>query len=130
MPGKRNIDCSCSVCGKFVSKDPRTYKRNKNNYCSRECFDLRRTENLKHIKRHTKYYRDLIKNSSCVGCGEKEYYLLHIHHIDGNDLNNQSENLEIVCANCHIKRHLKYNKNSELVYHPSSLTDRDLLEEL
>jgi hypothetical protein len=130
MLGKNNIECACSVCGKPVSKDPRTYNRNKNNYCSRECFDLRRTENLKHIKRHTKYYKELVSRTGCEDCGESEYYLLHIHHKDGNDLNNQADNLEVVCANCHIKRHLKCNKNGEMVYHPSSLTDRTTLKDL
>ena len=124
---KEKFECKCEVCGKITSRHKSNFDRNKHFYCSRECFDLRRTENLKHIKRHTKYYKDLISKSSCEDCGENKYYLLHIHHKDGNDLNNDPDNLEIVCSNCHIKRHLKYNKNGELVYHPSSLTDRSLI---
>ena len=30
-----------------------------------------------------------------------------VHHVDGNRDNNVTNNLEVVCHNCHIKRHLK-----------------------
>lgn len=64
----------------------------------------------------------------CIDCKEKRPYLLQVHHIDWNHNNNKDENLEVVCANCHVKRHL-WNKNWVLIYWPKYyLTDRHLLK--
>jgi 5-methylcytosine-specific restriction endonuclease McrA len=74
-------------------------------------------------------YKNLIENTcspTCIGCSEINKYLLCVHHIDGNRNNNALSNLEIVCGNCHIKRHLKLI-NGEWVYDCDYLTDRDLL---
>lgn len=116
----------CISCGKEVEKYSSTVLRNENNYCSRECYDSRRAEDLKRLKRGTKYYLDLIHESSCE-CGEHEDYLLQVHHKDGNHNNNSPDNLEIVCANCHVKRHLKLDAKGRVVYHPKSLTTLEIL---
>jgi len=120
---EKKVQLNCCVCGLEITKYVSDYtrRRNKNNYCSKDCYNNRRKENLKRLKRGTQYYDNLLTNSKC-SCGIEEKYLLQIHHIDGNHNNNIPENLEIVCANCHVKRHLKKNKNGELVYHPKSLT--------
>lgn len=123
------IEVKCTRCRKIIFKSKSLYNRNEENYCSRECYDDRRKDTLKNLKRHTKYYNTLLDNSSCE-CGESKKYLLQIHHIDGNHNNNEPKNLEIVCANCHVKRHLKLNKKGELVYHPKSLTNREILKSL
>lgn len=65
----------------------------------------------------------------CVDCGIDKRYLLTLHHIDGNRENNIKTNLEIVCGNCHMKRHLDYvNNRWHLNYH--KLTPRDKISEL
>lgn len=127
--GNAGLKLSCKTCGKDITKYSRDLKRNENNYCSRECYDSRRKENLKRLKRSTKFYQELLETTPCK-CGVSDVYLLQIHHIDGNHNNNYPENLEIVCANCHVKRHLKYDESGKLVYHPKSLTDRSLLNTL
>ena len=119
----------CEVCNKIVLKSKSNVKRNSHNYCSRECFNLRKLGKVRRIKRHTKYYLEKVK-PGCIDCGEKRYYLLQIHHIDSNYNNNQNSNLEVVCSNCHIKRHLKIDKLGKLSYHPLSLTDRNSLKDL
>jgi hypothetical protein len=68
------------------------------------------------------------KKNGCK-CGEKRPYVLLVHHIDGNDQNNVKENLEIVCANCHMIRHLKL-VDGVWCYCTLSLTPRDKIEEL
>jgi 5-methylcytosine-specific restriction endonuclease McrA len=69
------------------------------------------------------------KRPNCCSCGESEKYLLVVHHIDGDSSNNDKSNLEIVCSNCHIKRHLKKTENG-WIYDSKSLTPRDELEGL
>ena len=119
----------CIVCGKEVVKHESLVKRNNNNYCNRECYNNRAKDGLKNIKRHTSHYSNLLDIASCE-CGENRKYLLEIHHIDGNNGNNNISNIEILCSNCHMKRHLKLNKNGHWVYSPKSLTDRKLLSKL
>lgn len=127
---KDKVECECLTCGKKTLKPKSIVDRNEDNYCSRECYNLRRKEDLKRLKRHTKYYDELLEKSKCA-CGVEETYLLQIHHKDGNNTNNDESNLEVVCANCHVKRHLKKrNKDGKWVYHPLSLTDRSLLKDL
>lgn len=125
----RKLNLNCEVCGIRIEKYSRDIRRNKLFYCSRECYNFRRKQDLTRLKRTTKYYDQLLSNAICE-CGEKSKYLLQIHHIDGNNKNNLPDNLEIVCANCHVKRHLKKLGSGEYVYHPRSLTDRSLLKDL
>lgn len=119
----------CLVCRKEMITFNSIVNRNEHHYCSRECYNNRSGDNKKQIKRGTAYMQRLIHASIC-GCGESKDYLLEIHHIDGDDTNNKDDNIEIVCSNCHMKRHLKLNKNGIWVYHPKSLTDRSLLNSL
>ena len=49
--------------------------------------------------------KEQLKEQKCENCGLK-YWLnnpipLELHHIDGNRINNQLENLQLLCANCH-----------------------------
>ena len=47
---------------------------------------------------------------TCQDCGEQRKrwgHSLHVHHIDGNKLNNDPANLVALCAGCHRTRHSK-----------------------
>ncbi len=123
---KDKVNVLCAVCNTSTLKSKSLVERNDKNYCSRDCYDFRNGLPKK-IKRNTAFYKDLLNTTPCK-CGEKTLYLLQIHHIDGVNKNNENSNLEVVCANCHVKRHLKQNKEGIWVYHPKSLTDRLLLE--
>ena len=42
----------------------------------------------------------------CETCGcYSEETIIHRHHLDGNPLNNEENNIEFLCASCHIKEH-------------------------
>lgn len=112
---------NCASCGEEIEVSKYRNTRNEEYYCNRDCYNKRRKISLKRLKRGTKYYDNLLNNSKCK-CGVLDKYLLQIHHKDGNHNNNEPNNLEIVCANCHIKRHLKKDKKGNLIYNPKYLT--------
>ncbi|KKM66612.1 hypothetical protein LCGC14_1479480 [marine sediment metagenome] len=61
---------------------------------------------------------------------QKDPWLKKIeHHKDGNRKNDELKNKEIVCMNCHAKRHLVI-KNNEWTYSTYHLTPRKILKEL
>jgi 5-methylcytosine-specific restriction endonuclease McrA len=44
---------------------------------------------------------------ACIRCGFNNPLALEIHHIDRNRHNNDLENLEVLCSNCHSIEHRK-----------------------
>jgi 5-methylcytosine-specific restriction endonuclease McrA len=46
-----------------------------------------------------------IRGYKCEGCGVSDWLghelLIEVHHIDGNNKNNQIDNLQLLCPNCH-----------------------------
>lgn len=50
------------------------------------------------------------RGKKCERCGYALYQILQVHHRDRNRDNNELENLELLCPNCHAKEH--YLKNN------------------
>ena len=126
----KRIKKQCCWCNKDLLIIRSKAKTNKKLFCNRHCYDQYYDNHIgKKLKKTSRKYINLISNKSCV-CGVKEEFLLQLHHIDGNPQNNKNENLEIVCANCHIKRHLRRLSTGEWVYHTKSLTPRNILDNL
>lgn len=42
----------------------------------------------------------------CERCGYNKYEILQVHHKDKNRDNNELNNLELICPNCHYEEHL------------------------
>lgn len=62
--------------------------------------------------------------SSGCSCGITTPWLLVVHHKDGNNKNNQDDNLEVLCHNCHASRHLEKIDGS-WKFNSNCLTPRD-----
>lgn len=82
-------------------------------YCQRSCkqnASAARTGRYKRKKVGGKYFD--IDKSVCVQCGFKPINIcqMDVDHIDGNHKNNVTENLQVLCANCH---RLKTFQNKE-----------------
>jgi hypothetical protein len=135
----------CHGCRKEFERTPSKIKNTKHGFqfCSRVCKDTsqRITGNCPEIRpthyntghglgRQKKYIRSMCE-PVCVSCGESRRYLLCVHHIDGDRKHNPTDgsNWEIVCANCHIKRHLKL-VDGKWEYDSNVLTPREVLSTL
>ncbi len=52
-------------------------------------------------------------NTKCYAC-KKTFILVHIHHLNGDDLDNRRENLISLCPTCHAKLHNKKHNFQKL----------------
>jgi len=134
------LDLICANCNKPFKRKQSNCKKSKSGlfFCKRECKDT--AQKLGGIQEiHLPHYGGgdnrwhrnhlLLKQTQCEGCKENKKYLLFMHHKDGDSTNNNKDNLEIVCGNCHAKRHLK-QVNGEWVYDTHVLTPRNMLDQL
>jgi len=97
----------CPVCGKsFIGC--------RKKHCSRTCSNIGR----KGIKYFTGRRKDKVKNGfllkkrlmedrgyKCENCEHDNINILQVHHIDGNNKNNDVSNLKLLCPNCHYTIH-------------------------
>ena len=106
-------EAPCVMCGQLIPG------RKNSKTCSRSCSNKYR-EGIKYKigrprdKAVTAYLlklRLLEKRSrKCERCGYDKVEILQIHHKDRNRNNNNLENLELVCPNCHYEEHYSQHK--------------------
>jgi len=104
----------CLVCGKpiLANKHKKT--------CCRSCANINRSKNKYKLfgphKDKAKWYRALktrllkIRGIKCERCGYNKFEILQVHHKDKDRKNNNLDNLELICPNCHFEEH--YLENS------------------
>lgn len=137
---KSRVDVACHTCGKIVSRCESALKKSRSGlfFCSRECKGQAQKIKTEFIYNESKPvnkfsgYRTSVSLIECAVCLNNHYHQLIVHHVDGNRKNNDYSNLEVVCANCHINRHLSGSFGS-FKYSSAALTDRkivSLLDEL
>lgn len=93
----------CPVCTKSfkTKKDHPKEKITCSHSCSNTYFKTNPSAvNTNYRKRALKHY-----GAKCKYCGDTRKYVLQVHHIDQNRKNNKLENLEVLCANCHLEVH-------------------------
>ena len=93
------INAICCNCGKYVNKKLNQIKSG-NIFCSKEC-----KKNYKRIKLKQNYKLKAfaVYGKICSRCNSLKNIV--VHHKDGNRLNNDIENLDIMCRSCHSKLH-------------------------
>jgi len=52
------------------------------------------------------------RGNRCEKCGYDKIEILQVHHKDKNKNNNNLDNLELICPNCHFEKH--YSEKSWL----------------
>lgn len=100
LPDKR-----CEVCGGIFNRvrfsgrleDATVY--GKRRHCSRSCANTRKHPSLAGYRKRATAHR----GSRCERCGAVSR--LHAHHRNGDVTDNRPENIETVCAACHISGH-------------------------
>lgn len=119
---KRNrIELECFECGKKferVKSKALNSSKHDRHFCSRKCKEKAQSligSCLEIRPDHygtgsqPKSYRKKAFNEldkKCNKCGYDKYLdILQVHHKDKNRLNNNIENLEILCPNCHMEFH-------------------------
>ena len=98
----------CVVCGKLMLSG--LHKKT----CSRSCANIHRTgigykngsprDKVK-SQRALKIRLLELRGKKCERCNYAKYEILQIHHKDKNRRNNSTDNLELICPNCHYEEH-------------------------
>lgn len=108
----------CPVCKKeFNTIKYATKNKNEKTTCSYSCSNTyfrSGTNNGRYQFGHGTNYRNIAFNelpNMCNRCSILDKEVLIVHHIDRNRNNNDISNLEILCANCHMKEHKTPNSS-------------------
>lgn len=76
----------------------------KNSYIEAKEY-LNNTKKIHSNKLKNKLLKENILENKCYNCGITQWQnkpiVLQLHHIDGNNTNNNLENLQLLCPNCH-----------------------------
>jgi hypothetical protein len=113
--GRTLVPATCATCGSTVFRQPSVLRRYADAYCSRACFsagqrgEKNRTWRGDTATRSAGQFRAqaLYPNRPCDRCGAPPDALWRMerHHRDGNRLNNNQANVEVLCIPCHKQTH-------------------------
>lgn len=118
-PVKKIPNVTCAYCQKPFYKNNSKQKKSKHGifFCCRKHKDLgQKLENgitEIHPSHYgtgrvddSRHYRSLVDIINCSRCKwDKIPEILEVHHKDGNRMNDNIDNLEVLCLNCHAEHH-------------------------
>ena len=82
----------------------------------KSALELIKSPSTTNHQKRKRLIEDGLKENKCECCGLSEWMgkpiPLELHHRDGNHWNNDLENLQILCANCHMQAH-NYSNNKK-----------------
>lgn len=133
----KTVRVPCDYCGKIHDRTPSELERAHFHFCSKECHQKGQRfdsgimyDGYGNNTSQISFSATRIKTWICECCGEKRGFLLQVHHKDHDRNNNplDGSNWEILCANCHITRHLEFDVlTKKWFFKTHALTDRALL---
>lgn len=100
------ISKDCPVCKKIF--ETKLNSPEEKTTCSTSCANTFYRSGVNHpnYKNGEAQYRKIVDIKECNRCGyNTEPNILHVHHRDRNRSNNTTENLEVLCPNCHTLKH-------------------------
>lgn len=107
----KELRCKAETLNSYLKKMGITYAGKLSNkggsapYCYMTALEYSQTDSPHSDKLKKKLIRDGIKENKCEICGAHIWngveLSLELHHIDGNHFNNDLDNLQILCPNCH-----------------------------
>lgn len=118
---RKGLETKCAYCQKKIYRSQKSIKRSKSGryFCGHLC-QLYWFNKQKNGERHPNwqggkqsYRKNMIRTSKsvlCKKCGLGDIRILTVHHIDKNRDNNNIENLEWLCLNCHHLIHKHQEK--------------------
>ena len=92
---------TCEFCKKSLARLVGVWRRK---YCSRECMAKAFVKTPKTKTEGRNQAKQLYRADDCETCGKSGPYL-HRHHKDRNPMNNDRENISILCVSCHTDVH-------------------------
>lgn len=137
-----SVDVECFCCKNVFKRSASKIKNSKSGlqFCSRSCKE--KTQRIEsgvkeiqpdHYGEVCENYKEVAKRHHgefCKDCGIAVPFLLFVHHVDGDRRNNHPENLEVLCFNHHIIRHLRKTSDGQWKLSYRSLTPRDEIKNL
>ena len=120
----KELKCKQETLNKYLIQMSIEYKGNQsgkgfskqnNSYMSLKEY-LNNSKDIQTNKIRMKLLREGYKEQKCENCGLTTWLNnpipLEVHHIDGNRHNNQIENFQLLCPNCHALTDSYRGKNS------------------
>lgn len=117
----RRLKCKVDTLKSYYKKMGIEYSGNMNranmkHFESRKPIEEYLQGNASNSSKRIRLIEEGLKENKCEICGLSEWMgkpiPLELHHKDFNHYNNQLENLQILCSNCHMQAH-NYNNNRE-----------------
>jgi hypothetical protein len=111
----RRLSCKVDTLKKYYKELGINYKGNqgakghKFSNTKKSALEILNSPGITNSKKRIRLIEDGIKDNKCECCGLSEWMgkpiPLELHHKDLNHYNNSLDNLQILCANCHMQAH-------------------------
>lgn len=117
----RRLSCKIDTLYSYYKKLGITYKGNqgakghKPSKYKKSIIEIISSPNISNSRKRRGLIDEGFKEAKCEHCGLSEWMgkpiPLELHHKDFNHYNNSLDNLQILCANCHMQAHNYCNTN-------------------
>lgn len=130
MPRKADPAKSCRACNAALVRkringrleDRGTFLRRV--YCDRACLAMGYEGTIKVLNDKNSHRQSAKANrGACEECARLTK--THVHHVDGNGLNNAPSNLKTLCASCHRLAHSQLKRETLQRFKPCSHCSRE-----